>query len=126
MTRREWLFASASALGLLASCRNGPPAKLEFKPRGVDDGTIKRYKLTGTVVRRDDESGVVTIQHGPIANDAGKIWMDPMTMEFPVLDKSQLPKLTAGKKVRAVVAARDSDLEFWLEEIREGEPPAQN
>ena len=125
MTRR--MLLAGSALGLLASCAKGPSApKSDFKPRGVDDGTIKRYKLTGTVVRRDDESGVITIQHGPIANDEGKVWMDPMTMEFPVLDKIQIAQLTAGKKVRAVVAARESDLEYWLEEVRENEPPAQN
>jgi Cu/Ag efflux protein CusF len=110
MTRR----ASALALcWVLASCRNPAPMA-----RGDDDGTIKRYRLKGVVARRDVAHKFVTIKHGPIKNDSGKVWMEAMTMEFPVLKEPDFQILQIGASISAVVASRASDFKYWIEEVR--------
>lgn len=114
MTRR----ASALALcWVLASCRNPAPMA-----RGDDDGTIERYRLEGVVARRDVAHKIVTIKHGPIKNDSGKVWMEAMTMEFPVLNEPDFQVLQTGASISAVVVSRASDFEYWIVGVRLAEP----
>ncbi len=109
MTRRHVVLSFCC---VLTACRRN--ATLE---RGVDDGSVQRYQLQGVVVRRDESSRIVTIKHGAIVNTAGKVWMEPMTMEFPVPNMEDFAKLTKGSEVKASVLARDSDLEYWIEGV---------
>ena len=110
MMRRAFAFALC---GVLASCRNS--ASLA---RGVDDGTVERFRLRGVVVRRDVAHKIVTIKHGPIKNDSGKVWMEAMTMEFPVSKEPDFQALQMGASISAVVVSRASDFEYWIEEVR--------
>jgi Cu/Ag efflux protein CusF len=110
MTRRSlWLLPLSL---LLLACEPSP------LPRGYDDGTVQRYHLQGVVVRSDPARKVVSIQHGPIVNDTGKVWMAAMTMEFPVADPKDLPLLEVGRTVKAVVCSRQSDLQYWVEHVQ--------
>ncbi len=86
-------------------------------------GPVSRYFLEGTVVRIHAERQVATIQHGPIRDKAGKVWMEPMTMDFPVPEREEFAKLRVGQKVRATVHQRESDYEYWIADIQvEAEP----
>ena len=57
-------------------------------------------------MKRDVAHKIVTIQHGPIKNDSGKVWMEAMTMEFPVLEEPDFQVLQIGASISAVVVAR--------------------
>ena len=100
-------------VGVLVSCGDS------VLRRGEDDGTVQRYLLRGVVVRRDETNRVVTIKHGPISNETGKVWMEAMTMEFPVPNEKDFETLAKGRKVWATVYSRESDLEYWIGEVRE-------
>lgn len=81
-------------------------------------GPVSQYSLEGTVVRLHAERQIATIKHGPIRDEAGKVWMEAMTMDFPVPDRGEFAKLRVGQKVRATVHQRESDYEYWIAEIR--------
>lgn len=104
---------------VLASCRS--PGRLQ---RGTDDGTVERYRLRGVVVRREAGKPIATIKHGPITNDAGKVWMEAMTMEFPVPNPDEFQLMQEGAMVSAVVVSRSSDMEYWVEQVRVEAPAA--
>ena len=108
------LAAAITCACFLASCRQNSSSLA----RGVDDGSLERYRLKGVVVRRDAEHRILTIKHGPIQNDSGKVWMEPMTMEFPTLKEADFRVATKGAAISAVVVSRSSDFEFWLEDVR--------
>ncbi|MEZ5398469.1 MAG: copper-binding protein [Bryobacteraceae bacterium] len=109
MTRRTAFLLAAL---LLASCGE------RTLRRGQDDGTLHRYRMEGVVVSRDDAAHTVTIKHGQIADDAGKVWMEPMTMEFPLLNDADAKTLEPGTAMKAMVVSRASDLDYWLDEVR--------
>jgi Cu/Ag efflux protein CusF len=108
--RRAFAFALC---GILASCRN----RASVARRG-EASTVERYWLKGVVVRRDAAHKIVTIQHGPIKNDSGKVWMNAMTMEFPVSKEQDFQALQIGASISAVVVSRASDFEYWIEDVR--------
>jgi len=95
----------------LAGCESSPPQ------RGTDDGTVHRYHMDGKVTRRDETRHVVSIEHGPILDEKGKVWMAAMTMEYPVPRPDDFAKLQIGRNVAATVCSRQSDLEYWLERV---------
>lgn len=110
----------AFALGMcwvLASCQNS--ASLA---RGVDDGTVERFQLRGVVVRKDSAHRIVTIKHGPVVNSSGKVWMEAMTMEFPVPGNADIQMLNQGVSITGIVASRASDFEYWIENVRLAAP----
>lgn len=53
---------------------------------------------------------VAVIQHEAIEG-----WMEAMTMEFPVRDKSEFAKLAEGRRIKAIVEVQD--LDYWLTSI---------
>ena len=110
---------SCAALGLLllasAACQRNsstPP------PRGSDDGTLKVYRLEGTVVRLDDANHIATLRHGPVQDDQGHVWMEAMTMDFPVVAAKDWEQLKIDRRIRATVYSRQSDYEFWLRDVQ--------
>jgi protein SCO1/2 len=72
---------------------------------------IKRYSLTGEVVRLEPDRSIAVIRHDTIEG-----WMEAMTMEFPVRDKAEFAKLAKGQRIRATVNVQD--LDYWLSDIR--------
>ncbi|HEU0121130.1 MAG TPA: copper-binding protein [Bryobacteraceae bacterium] len=86
---------------------------------GVDDGTVEWFKLRGVVVRLERTHRIATIKHGTIVSDAGRVWMEPMTMDFPIALPQDFDNLSNGGEVTATVASRRSDSRYWLEGVRE-------
>lgn len=86
----------------------------EPKARG---GPTKEYLLSGKIIRINESSHVVTVQHGPIRSAAGQLWMEPMTMDFPVRDPAGFQKLKVGLKIRAKVKQQEDDYDYWIEQI---------
>ncbi|MBL8174926.1 MAG: copper-binding protein [Bryobacterales bacterium] len=103
MTRLGW----AIPLILLAAACSGPKGQ----------GPVKEYQLSGVVVRLEPRTQVATIKHGPIHAASGELWMEAMTMDFPVRDKAEFAKLKKGQKVRATVHQRQDDYEYWISGI---------
>jgi Cu/Ag efflux protein CusF len=107
-------FVTALALcWILVSCRNSAPPQ-----RGVDDGTVERFQLKGVVIRTDPANRIVTIKHEPIRNAAGKVWMEAMTMDFPVLKEADFQAARKDASIQAIVVSRSSDYEYWIENVR--------
>lgn len=71
---------------------------------------IKTYKLTGEVRRLEPDRHTAVIKHDPIEG-----WMEAMTMEFPVREKTDFAKLAEGKRITATVNVQD--LDYWLTDI---------
>lgn len=74
--------------------------------------------LSGTVVRLDTGNQIALIKHEPIRMADGKLWMDAMTMEFPVPDAAEFAKLRQGARIRATLMSRPRAIEYWLADIR--------
>ncbi len=71
------------------------------------------------VVRVDATDRFVAIKHGPIKDASGALWMEPMTMEYPVPDPKDLAKMRRGQTITATVHSRESDGEYWLSDVSE-------
>lgn len=108
MTRRAVLGTGLT----LAACRKNGLA------RGDDDGTLERYALQGQVIRIDRESAIVTLKHRPITKANGELWMEAMTMDFPVARREELSGLKRGQAIQATVVVRNSDFDYWIERIQ--------
>lgn len=83
----------------LFSCRTSPSAP------------VREYQLVGEVVRLDVVHRVATIKHQAI-----KGWMEAMTMEYPVRDKTEFAKLHVGDRITATVFVQDMD--YWVGRIQ--------
>jgi Cu/Ag efflux protein CusF len=81
-------------------------------------GPVNRYSLTGNVLSLD-KNRIAVIQHEAIKDSSGKVWMDPMTMEFPVKEHSDFARMRVGQRIQATVYQRPSDLEYWIADVRE-------
>ena len=93
---------------LLLSCGRRPEA-----PPGPTD----IYTFSGEVIALNPEKKVAKIKHGPITDVAGKVWMEAMTMEFPIKDAKQFAILRPGLKVKAKLFQRPADFEYWVGDI---------
>jgi len=83
-----------------------------------DTALTRQYLLTGTIVRVDESRKTVTVKHGPIRSQTGELWMEPMTMEFPVRGQNALSTLKPGLKIKATVKQRQDDYDYWIEHIQ--------
>ena len=97
-SRRGFAFAAA---GLLAGCTR------EKKSTAA----VTTYKMTGEVRRLEPDRQTAVIKHEVIDG-----WMEAMTMEFPVRDKTEFAKLAEGKRIAATVNVQD--LDYWLTDIQ--------
>lgn len=109
MFRRRFVVA-LGAMAALSACR---------RESGPADQVLE-YALRGTVVRlrESDGSRVALIRHEPILDAQGKVWMEAMTMEFPIMDEREFAKLKPDLAIRATVYQRESDFVYWLGGIR--------
>lgn len=103
----------ALAAFLLAACAYQKPA------------TFSQFALTGEITRLDPSKNIAEIKHEDIKNDAGKLWMAAMTMEFPVKDPAEFARLKTGQRIKATVHQNDADLSYWIAGITELPPPAK-
>lgn len=86
----------------------------------------KRYSLAGTIIRLNNDTHVAVVKHGPIKDSNGRVWMEAMTMEFPVRDRGEFSRLRVGQKVRATVHQRETDFEYWIGEIQVDQRPSES
>lgn len=75
------------------------------------------YRVEGTVVRLLPEQQLAVIQHETIANDAGEVWMEAMTMEFPIASREDFARLRKGQRLKARLLHSPNDYEYWLDQI---------
>jgi protein SCO1/2 len=81
---------------LLAGCGSKTPET----PAGPEE----RYPMRGEVVSLDSKGQIAKIKHEEI-----KGWMEAMTMDFPVQEKSEFEKLKVGDRIAGTVFVRDLD-----------------
>ena len=99
---------------LLAACQQAPvtsTAKEEAK-----DEPVKQYVMHGEVLRLDTQGKIAAIKAGKIGD-----WMEAMTMEYPIKDKTEFDKLRTGVKINATVFVQGNS--YWVGEIREDAAP---
>jgi Cu/Ag efflux protein CusF len=102
MTRR-----AALAMLTASSCSQ--------KPEG--EGRVDHYRLEGVIVALRPEARIATIKHEPIKDEHGKVWMEAMTMDFPVKAPEEFGLLRVGMKIEARLSQRVSDYEYWLDRV---------
>lgn len=78
---------------------------------------LKTYRLKGTVRRLDGQTQVAVIEHETIADAQGEVWMDAMTMEFPVKHAAEFERLQRGMRIEARVIRDVDTYEYWIEGI---------
>lgn len=82
-------------------------------------GPVALYPLEGTVIRLDPAAKTASVKHGTLKDQAtGKVWMEAMTMDFPVPDAAEFAKLKEGMQIKGTVHNRESEMEYWLAEIQ--------
>lgn len=102
MTRR--LFCPS--LALLTGC---------FKPKPKPN----QYNLKGAVIRLVPQYKLAIIKHEAITDVQGKVWMEAMTMEFPVRDPVLFARLKKGDVIRARVYELPEEHEYWIGDLIE-------
>jgi Cu/Ag efflux protein CusF len=79
---------------------------------------IDEFQLDGEILRLDEQYKIAIIRHKDIRSKEGRLWMESMTMEFPVKDPAEFARLRRGLRIQASVFVRDSDLSYWIANIR--------
>ncbi|BDC48317.1 hypothetical protein F183_A06330 [Bryobacterales bacterium F-183] len=98
-------------LVLLGACAKTPTASVRKN--------VEHYDLKGVVLRLRPEEKIAVIKHEQVKNAAsGKVWMEPMTMDFPVPNASEFQQLKVGKTVEGRVNQDLDTLEYWLDQLR--------
>jgi protein SCO1/2 len=72
---------------------------------------MKRYAMKGVVVRLDPATQTATIKNEKIEG-----WMEAMTMEFPVKEKSDWAKLAPGRQISATVFAGEE--KYYIADVK--------
>ena len=97
------------ALLLAAGCGGGG------QKTASSTAPVKEYQLKGEIVSLVPQGQAANIKHEKIDG-----WMEAMTMEFPVKDKSEFDSLRVGDRIAATVFVQDSD--YWIGRIRKTGP----
>lgn len=100
---------------LLAACQQAPVK--EGVTEGAKDQQVKQYPMHGEVLRLDTQGKIAAIKAGKIGD-----WMEAMTMEYPVKDKTEFDKLHVGDTIDATVYLQGNS--YWVGDIHEGAAPA--
>ncbi len=107
----RWIVLAALLLVAAGCGKEKAPAS------ATAEAPLQHYKMTGVVVRLDPGNKLATIKHEVIKDDAGKVWMEAMTMDFPVRDAQEFAKLKVDQAIDARVNQKPSDFDFWLDQI---------
>jgi Cu/Ag efflux protein CusF len=89
----------------LASCRRTSEAT----------GVVKRYQLSGQIVRLEPQARAAVIKHQKIEG-----WMEAMTMEYPVKDIGEFRALNSGDRIKATIFVRG--LDYWISDVHREVP----
>jgi Cu/Ag efflux protein CusF len=100
---------------VLAGCQQSS-LKEQAKEEAKDE-PVKQYAMHGEVLRLDGQGKIAAIKAGKIGD-----WMEAMTMEYPVKDKTEFDKLRAGEKINATVFVQGNS--YWVAGIQEDAAPA--
>ncbi|MBS1833607.1 MAG: copper-binding protein [Acidobacteria bacterium] len=103
------LIVTLAAL-LAGACVKSPPAAATHK-------NVQRYDLKGVVVRLRAEDKVAVIKHERIQDAAGKVWMEPMTMDFPVPNAAEFQRLKPGQTVEGRLNQDLDTLDYWVDQL---------
>ena len=115
MKRTGIVFAAAVAL-LTVGCA----PKQEAQAGATQSLAIKHYQMHGKVISVNAAEKSAKIEGADIPG-----WMSAMTMDYPVKDASELPKLAADKMIEATVFVEGDN--FWIGEIKDAAPaPAEH
>jgi len=107
------LLAVGLVMGLMlvgASCAKSPS--------GAAGKNVEHYDLKGVVLRLRPEDKVAVIKHERIQNASGRVWMEPMTMDFPVANASEFQKLKPGQAVEGRLNQDLDTLDYWVDQLR--------
>lgn len=74
-------------------------------------GPMKQYALKGEVLQLDPQHNLATIK-----GDAIKGWMEAMTMEYKVRDRSEFEQLHEHEQITATLFVQGDD--YWIAQIR--------
>jgi len=107
--------AAIAIFVLLAGCQLA--SLKEQAKEGAKDEPVRRYAMHGEVLRLDTQGKIAAIKAGKIGD-----WMEAMTMEYPVKDKTEFDKLRAGENINATVFVQGNS--YWVGEIQEDTAPA--
>jgi protein SCO1/2 len=99
---------------LPAGCQQ---ATLTAVKEEAKDEPVKQYAMHGEVLRLDTQGKIAAIKAGKIGD-----WMEAMTMEYPVKDKTEFDKLRTGEKISATVFVQGNS--YWVGGIQEDAAPA--
>lgn len=106
--RRIEFLAWLCGLALTAGCR---------KP-AASSSRVKRYRLRGQVKNLLPSKQAAVIAHEAILGEDGQLWMEAMTMEFPVRNAQEFAKLTSNAVIEARLNQDETTFDYWLDEIR--------
>ena len=112
-------FSRSLILLLLAVLAAGMSCR-QSQPSASSSATgQKTYAVHGFVVALDAANHTATLRHDKIQG-----WMEAMTMEFPVKDRTEFSRLAVGDEVNATLYV--NDLEYYLGKIEiVGKAPAK-
>lgn len=105
MRRIQLALALALTLG---SCTQTPKQEAQSAAQAKP---VETYDLKGEVLGMNPVNQTVLLRHEEI-----KGWMEAMTMEFPVKDKSEFEKFKPKQKITAIVNVQGD--EFWISNIQ--------
>lgn len=88
-------------LTLLGCAKTPPPAK--------------EYVLKGEVIKLDATGQLVSVKGEKIEG-----WMEAMTMDYPVRDKTVFEKLKVGDAIAAKILVQGTD--YWVSDVTEAKP----
>ena len=80
-------------------------ALLAVPSRVAGEQSAKKITFFGKVVAVHSSDGTATVKHGKILG-----FMDAMTMDYTILPKTKLEKLSPGDDIRATVREGDTTL----------------
>jgi protein SCO1/2 len=101
MHKLLWALTLAFAI---VSCTQTPREEAKAKT------SVEVYEVKGEVLGMNPVQQTVLLKH-----EAIKGWMDAMTMEFPVKEKSDFEKFAPKQKIVAKVNVQGT--EYWLSNI---------
>ena len=85
-----------ACMGILAAC--GPSHSAQPTGSKGENGSVKRYQLTGRVVSIDKPARSINVDGDEIPG-----FMAAMTMPYPVKDAAALDKLSPGDQIKAEI-----------------------
>ncbi len=105
------ILVPAFLVGIVfSSCTQTPREEAKQAAAAKSSKPVETYDLKGEVLGMNPVNQTVLLRHEEI-----KGWMEAMTMEFPVKEKSDFEKFKPKQKITAKVNVQGD--EFWISNI---------